>query len=192
MCDFQGVQARNDYREKTIEPGGNKVLFGDSQIAIMDMTNLFGAENVINRGVPGSTALGSRDRLTTVLSESPSRIAIEFGFNDIFAGRNFYQITSDVQFLADQAKASGCSVTICTPLPVTKNVSSVIPKDWIAFLSVLLFNMAVTKGYDFCNFFYALGGSDGYMSESLTCDSLHPNEAGTTVMRQVLAQYGGF
>ncbi len=163
-------------REPVIDGG---VLFlGDSITESAPFEYMFPGITVANHGVPGDTSAGALHRLALVTQNTPERVFIKIGTNDLNYGYDAEAIASNVFEIADRLhqEMQGVELYVISLTPREKQAMNAINKA-----NQLLQAGAVSSKYTFLNIAPYLKAADGAIDPQFSSDSLHLNTQGYKV-----------
>lgn len=127
-----------------------------------------------------------------VTKKSPKQVVILCGTNDIAQNDGVYvsneEIRDNIAWMASEAEESGIRVVLCSVLPSTDFywAPAIHPEDIIIQLNVLIKALAVEKGYAYVDYHSALVDAKKGLPSQYSSDGCHPNQAGYTVMENLI------
>lgn len=168
----------------------NKIIFlGNSITNFCDWRELFGNENIINRGINGDVINGVIDRSDVILNSSPKKIFLMIGTNDLAEGNTIEKIISNYERLL---------ILIKEKSPRTKlYVQSILPtlndqrrnNDDIIAINKSLIDITEKYGFTYVNLFDILKTEKNELDTIYSFDGLHLNGKGYLKMKKAIDQY---
>lgn len=185
------IQAQNDYWHQRVSlfeklpiVSSDIVFLGNSITDGGEFQELFGYENVKNRGIVGDVINGVRKRLSQITSGHPSKIFLLIGINDVSHGHTAEKIASMYEALvADIREQSPESqLYIQSILPINndfRRYKNLLGREKIVpEVNALLPGIAERNGAVYVDLWPAFAGADGKLSRAYTTDGLHLSGAG--------------
>ncbi|MFA7361617.1 MAG: GDSL-type esterase/lipase family protein [Candidatus Kapaibacterium sp.] len=168
----------------------NKIIFlGNSITNFCDWRELFGNENIINRGINGDVINGVIDRLDGILSSNPKKIFLMIGTNDLAERNTIVEILSNYERLLAliKEKSPRTRLYVQSILP-TFNDQRRNNDDIIAINKGLIDS---TEKYDFTyvNLFDLLKTERNELDTVYSFDGLHLNGKGYLIWKKAIEQY---
>ena len=176
------------------------VFIGDSITANWRNTEkgghpeFFTSNNFLAMGYSGKTTAGLMKLFkASVINEKPRQVVILAGINDVAQNDGEYvsneKIVENLAWMANEAAKNGIRVVLCSVTPSTafwwsKEISH--PEKTIVELNKLIKALAEEKGYGYADYHSALKDGSGGISSSYSNDAVHPNQAGYTVMENII------
>jgi lysophospholipase L1-like esterase len=141
---------------------------------------------VLNRGVNGQRSDQIRARFERdVIEQHPAVVVLIAGVNDVYQGRSAAQVTEQLQWMFDRARAAGIRVVAGTIVPYNtatpdQNARMRVINDWIRRQA------AAAAGIAFADTRAAVAapGKPDILSE--TADQLHPTARGYRAMAEAI------
>ena len=153
----------------------------------------FSENNFLCLGFSGKTSGYLKTLFNKGVTEKhPKATVILCGTNDIAQNDGVYvsneEICDNIAWMAAEAAGSGIKVVLCSVLPSTHFywASSIQPADAIIQLNVLIKALAEEKGYAYVDYYSALVDSNKGLPSQYSSDGCHPNQAGYTVMENLI------
>lgn len=165
--------------QKEVIPENALIWLGDSIIEQAWWGFLTKEKNMVNRGIGGDNTYGMLNRLPLYLDNSPRKIFIFAGINDISANYPVKDVYANFIKMVEliQEKAPECE--ICIQSPITPN-NDVLAYDYIknkqdkvAELNTLLEQMCKEKGLTWIDIRPVLHNEKGELKEEFTKDGIH-------------------
>ena len=154
----------------------------------------FTSNNFLAMGYSGKTTAGLMKLFkASVINEKPRQVVILAGINDVAQNDGEYvsneKIVENLAWMANEATKNGIRVVLCSVTPSTafwwsKEISH--PEKTIVELNKLIKALAEEKGYGYADYHSALKDGSGGISSSYSNDAVHPNQAGYTVMENII------
>ena len=155
--------------------------------------DFFSENNFLCLGFSGKTSGYLKTLFNKGVTEKhPGKAVILCGTNDIAQNDGVYvsneEICDNIAWMAAEAAGSGIKVVLCSVLPSTRYswASSIHPEDIIIELNVLIKALAEEKGYAYVDYYSALVDSNKGLPSEYSSDGCHPNQAGYTVMENLI------
>lgn len=153
----------------------------------------FKENNFLGLGFSGKTSSYLKTIFgAAVTKKSPKQVVILCGTNDIAQNDGVYvsneEIRDNIAWMASEAEASGIRVVLCSVLPSTYFfwAPAIHPEDIIIQLNVLIKALATEKGYAYVDYHSALVDAKKGLPSQYSSDGCHPNQAGYTVMENLI------
>lgn len=165
------------------------IFLGNSITDYCDWNELFGKQNIKNRGIGGDVINGVIDRLDEVTESKPSKIFLMIGINDLSRRRKVEQILSDYKKLIELIieKSPETNLFIQSILP-TDNRANLQNTD-IVLINSGLESLAQKYNLTFINLFDLLKTDFNVLNKSLSNDGLHLNGQGYLIWEKAIQQY---
>lgn len=161
------------------------VFIGDSIVQRCDFGELFGVENICNRGVGSDTTEGVLNRLDGIISMNPSKIFLMIGINDIAFGVGSEALGNNYGAILDRLSKElpDADVYVLSILPTRKAYAG-IPET-----NSSISKMAIEHGYQYANLYNLMVDENDALLADLTSDGVHLNGAGYAIMRDALSEF---
>lgn len=187
------AKAQDEYWHQRVSlfdklPVGNDdiVFLGNSITDGGEFSELFGMENVLNRGIRSDRIDGVRKRLDQVTSGHPSKIFLLIGINDVANSRNTAEsIAGKYELLVKEIREKSPQTTlyIQSVMPINndfKRYKSLTGReDIVKQVNSKLIDIAAANGAVFLDLWPALADpTTGKLRREFTNDGLHLTGAG--------------
>ena len=182
---------RKDLFTKLPMEEGKIVFLGNSITAQCEWSELFGRNDLLNRGIPGDMTIGILERLPAITKLKPSKIFLLIGVNDLISHQPDYILSNYKKILNRLQTASpSTKVYIQSILPVNNSVrkTSVFNKD-INTINEGLQLLAKDFQLEYIDLHSFFKNEDGNLKIQYTNDGIHLNGAAYLVWKNVLDEY---
>lgn len=168
----------------------NEIIFLGNSITDMCAWNeLFGMQNIKNRGISGDVINGVIDRLEEVVSSYPKKIFLMIGTNDLARKKSIDQILADYEKLITliMQKTPKTQLYLQSVLP-TKNQATRNNNDIIEINKGIV---AIAKKYSltYINLFDLFKTSENELNMNYSFDGLHLNGQGYLLWKEAVIEY---
>ncbi|MCI2108740.1 MAG: GDSL-type esterase/lipase family protein [Bacteroidales bacterium] len=196
-CSF-GLPAQNDRYDILPVHEGGTIFLGDSITDDCEWNELFGSQDILNRGIDGNTSESVLQRIKEISRHHPAKVFFAIGTND-YPARTPGQVLDNVRKCCDSLAADSpdTRIFIESVLPVGPKQMFFVDgqeakNEWIAELNRKYERFCAERGYVFIDTHTAFLGKDGKtMAKDLTSDNLHLNGNGYRVLADILRPYVG-
>ena len=191
LCLSPTVHAQNDYWHQRVSlfeklpiESSDIVFLGNSITDGGEFQELFGYDNVKNRGIVGDVINGVRKRLNQVTSGHPAKIFLLIGINDVSHGHTAEKIASMYEVLVKEIREQSpeTQLYIQSILPINndfRRYKNLLGREKIVpEVNALLPGIAERHGAVYVDLWPAFAGADGKLSKAYTTDGLHLSGAG--------------
>lgn len=191
VCFSSSAYGQNDYWHQRVSlfdrlpvESGDIVFLGNSITDGGEFQELFGREDVKNRGIVGDVINGVRKRLSQVTSGHPSKIFLLIGINDVSHAHSAEKIASMYETLVEEIReqSPGTELYIQSLLPINndfKRYKNLIGREKVVpRVNELLPGIAERNGAEFVDLWPAFADEEGKLSRAYTTDGLHLSGAG--------------
>jgi lysophospholipase L1-like esterase len=199
--DWPNLARYNEENKRVAPPAKSEqrvVFMGDSITDSWDdpqFGGFFPGKPYIDRGISGQTTPQMLIRFRPdVIALRPKVVVILAGTNDLAGNTGpmtLEDIEANLQSMAELATANGIRVVLASVLPVSdyemrdgKRLTQTVrrPPEKILALNTWLRAFAKTHGHVYLDYFSAMVDLQGFLTNELSDDGLHPNAAGYAVM----------
>lgn len=169
--------------QKEVIPENALIWIGDSIIEQAWWSFLSNEKDIVNRGIGGDNTYGMLNRLPLYLDNSPRKIFIFAGINDISANYPVAEVFDNFVKMVEliQQKAPECKIYIHSPITPNNEVLAYAyiknKQDKINELNALLEDMCREKGVVWVDIRPVLHGENGELKEEFTKDGIHLHPA---------------
>lgn len=199
----ESLHAQNDYwyqrvslfDKLPIRPG-DIVFLGNSITDGGEFQELFGREDVKNRGIVSDVISGVRKRLDQVTVGNPAAIFLLIGINDVSHGKSAGKIAADYEILVREIreKSPQTRLYVQSVLPINndfKRYKNLLGREEVVpALNSLLKQIAERNGAVYVDLWPAFAdASTGKLRRELTNDGLHLSGEGYKVWASELMPY---
>ncbi len=203
-CQSIRLHAQDEYWHQRVSlfdklPVGNDdiVFLGNSITDGGEFQELFGMENILNRGIRSDRISGVRKRLDQVTSGHPKKIFLLIGINDVADSRNTAEsIALKYEELVKEirTKSPETQLYIQSVMPINndfKRYKSLFGREKIIpALNQRLMKIASENGCEYIDLWPALSDPDtGKMQKKFTNDGLHLTGSGYRAWSDAIRQY---
>ena len=136
---------------------------------------------VFNNGVPGNTASDLLNRINTVIKEKPNLTIIMIGTNDVsISVQTFPTFQANLSKIIDSLKASGSSVMLLTPPPISPNCTYINQFHLLDSACSIIKSLSITKTCYYVDIHTDIAQliAQPAMPLLYLADGVHPNQAG--------------
>ncbi|MBQ8527968.1 MAG: hypothetical protein IJ429_05775 [Lachnospiraceae bacterium] len=160
------------------------VFVGDSITARFEWDEYFTDYTVANRGIDSDVTEGVYNRLDTITSQTPEKIFLMVGINDIRQDIPAETTLSYYEKILDELKTSlpDCEIYIQSVLPV--HTSTGIDNTVVQNLNLSLQQLAEQKGITYLDIYSAVVDADNNFT--YTVDGVHPTGEGYVIWTGIL------
>ena len=164
---------------------GSIIFLGDSITEFCNWSELFGKNNIINRGISGDTLDGLLYRVDEVIERKPKKIFLMIGINDLGKGKNVNQILEKYTILIKK---------IHTNLPETIiYIQSVLPAKRktlrntdIKKINIGLIKIANKYNKNYIDLYSSFLSKNNELNDAYSLDGLHLNGKGYQLWKQII------
>lgn len=184
-------EQRNSLFSQLKVSNDSTVMLGDSLIQYNEWSELFGNENLINRGISGDTTLGVLNRLDQIVKGQPNKIVLMVGINDIAIGVSSEETVDNYDKILSTIKENSpkTKVILNSVLPVNnEKFGDTISNETVESLNEQIKGLAEKYGHDFVNV-YPKFIKDGQLSSEYTVDGVHLTGEGYLLWKNELQNY---
>ncbi|MBP5483994.1 MAG: hypothetical protein J6X99_07045 [Bacteroidales bacterium] len=160
----------------------------------------FSSNGYVDKGISGQNTTQMRARFEKdVIALNPKVFVIMGGTNDIAQGVSEDDIYANIAWMADQARAAGMKVVVCSITPNNRNYGTIGWKSvYIESLNEKFQTLCTTEGYTYCDYWNALVARNaseaavetdidhGLKDAYKLYDDLHPGPDAYTVMEGIV------
>ncbi len=195
--DFsKAFQAGKDRRAdifRTMEPKTGSILFaGGSIMEDCEWKELFANEDILNRGIDGSTVQELVDRIPELLRHKPSKAFIEIGSSDL-ATLGADAVLEGTSKVADALLGAGAQVYVFSVLPPGAGGGmmggSPVSPETVKAYNRSLKSYCDRSGATFLDMYEAFEGSDGKINPKYGNSNTKLSVAGYSRLREFLEPY---
>lgn len=184
---------RKQVFERLPERAGSIVFLGDSQIEQCEWREFFSDSlEILNRGIVGDHVAGVSERLPDVFKNSPSKIILCVGVNDLLFAKTADEIELQYRLLVQKIRTGqpNCSLILCSVLPVNPSVQNLLISNLqVAELNLRIRKIASEFALPFVDVFAQLVDSQGNLARKFTEDGVHLNGDGYLVWQKILEPF---
>lgn len=169
----------------------NAVIFlGDSLTNRCEWSELFGNQNIKNRGVNGDNTYGILKRLNQITNLQPQKIFIMIGINDLIAKEKPDKIIYKYRLILRDINQSipGTQVFVQSILPVNNRLKLIADNNEIIALNNKIRILAEEFKYKYIDL-YSTFSTNNQLTELYTNDGIHLNGIGYLTWKQALIEY---
>jgi lysophospholipase L1-like esterase len=196
-CSF-GLPAQNDRYDILPVHEGCTIFIGDSITDDCEWNELFGSQDILNRGIDGNTSESVLQRIKEISRHHPAKVFFAIGTND-YPARTPSQVVDNVRKCCDVIAADSprTQIFIESVLPVGPKQMFFVDgheakNEWIVELNREYESFCKERGYEFVDTHSSFLGKDGKtIAKELTSDNLHLNGNGYRVMADILRPHVG-
>lgn len=155
------------------------VFVGDSITARFEWDEYFTDYTVANRGIDSDVTEGVLNRLDTIVSQTPEKLFLMIGINDIRQGISPETTLANYEKILDELMAAlpECRIYVQSILPV--NTSTGIDNTQVQCLNESLKDLAGRKGLTYLDIYSAVVDSENNFT--YTVDGVHPTGEGYAI-----------
>lgn len=196
------ASARSEYWEQKVSLfdelpiSFNDIVFlGNSITDGGEFAELFDNISIKNRGISGDVISGVKERLHQVTDNSPRKIFLLIGINDISHNISAEKLAQDYDLLVKEiiAKSPTTKLYIQSVMPINNDFGkykSLIGKEKVVTdLNSHLKKIAAANNVTFIDLFPILSDSDGKMKKAFTNDGLHLTGKGYKVWTDYIKHF---
>lgn len=187
------------FKERTnlfasVEVPENSIVFIGDSITQRGLWNeLFPDAKVINRGINSDTTEGVKNRLDEIISDSPKKVFLMVGVNDLYAGLTTDEIVTNYEEILNKFKSgsSETEVFVQSILPLNYEMyyaGDKIKNETIQVLNVQLKELSVKFGYNYIDL-YSIFEENGQLNRKLSYDGIHLNGDGYELWEEFIQRY---
>tara|TARA_R110002126_G_scaffold291479_3_gene453107 strand:- start:33044 stop:33745 length:702 start_codon:yes stop_codon:yes gene_type:complete len=167
---------------------GSIIFLGDSITEFCNWSELFGQNNIINRGISGDTLDGILSRIDEIIERKPKKLFLMIGINDLGKGKNTDEILEKYTLLIRK---------IHTNLPETIiYIQSVLPAKRktlgnidIKNINIGLLNITEKYHINYIDLHSSFLSKNNELSDNYSLDGLHLNGEGYLLWKKIIAEY---
>ena len=191
----RGLAATYAHRVKIFEmlrtSSGAIVFLGNSLTAQNEWAEMFGREDILNRGIPGDHADGITGRLEEVARHQPSKVFLMVGINDLcFHTPDEVVVKCRKSVDAILQKMPATKLYIQSILPVNNHVQKTpVKNDAIRFVNNKMREYALSKGLIFIDLYPFFLDENGVLDGDFTLDGVHINGAAYLKWKSAITDY---
>lgn len=166
------------------------VFLGDSLIERCVWTELLENPNIKNRGIGGDSLYGMLQRLDQVTTNSPKKIFLMIGINDVLSNQKLEEIVRKYRLVLAKIKQSTpkTEVYIQSVLPGNSRFSKPVDNNLVFRLNEELKILAEEFNYQYIDL-YSFFTIDNELAYQYTNDGLHLNGEGYAVWKEIIKNY---
>ena len=155
------------------------VFVGDSITARFEWDEYFTDYTVANRGIDSDVTEGVLHRLDTIVSQTPEKIFLMIGINDIRQGIAPEATLANYEKIIDELMTAlpDCEIYVQSVLPV--HISTGIDNADVQNLNLSLEELAKSKGLTYLDIYSAV--ADSQNNFTYTVDGVHPTGEGYAI-----------
>lgn len=133
-----------------------------------------------NQGIPGDMTFGVLDRLDAAIKNSPSKVFILIGINDLSHKIPDHVIIGNYTRIIDyiQAKSPSTQILFQTILPTNASLTHLHPANDIVALNAALKKLAAKENIEAIDLYTHFVDSSGNLKEKFTWDGVHLTQKG--------------
>lgn len=152
------------------------VFVGDSITARFEWDEYFTEYTVANRGIDSDVTEGVLNRLDTIISQTPEKIFLMIGINDIRQGIAPEATLTNYEKILDELMTTlpDCQIYVQSILPV--HTSTGIDNTDVQSLNLSLEELAKSKGLTYLDIYSSVADSENNFT--YTVDGVHPTGEG--------------
>ncbi len=162
------------------------VFVGDSITARFEWDEYFTQYTVANRGIDSDVTEGVYNRLDTIVSQTPEKIFLMIGINDIRQGISPETTLSYYENILDELMTTlpDCEIYVQSVLPV--NTSTGIDNTKVQSLNLSLKSLSERKGLPYLDIYSAV--VDAENNFTYTVDGVHPTGEGYAIWTGIVEE----
>lgn len=162
------------------------VFVGDSITARFEWDEYFTQYTVANRGIDSDVTEGVYNRLDTIVSQTPEKIFLMIGINDIRQGISPETTLSYYENILDELMTTlpDCEIYVQSVLPV--NTSTGIDNAKVQSLNLSLKSLSERKGLPYLDIYSAV--VDAENNFTYTVDGVHPTGEGYAIWTGIVEE----
>lgn len=164
---------------------GSIIFLGDSITEFCNWNELFGQNNIINRGISGDTLDGLLYRIDEVIKKKPKKLFIMIGINDLGKGKSVNQILEKYTILMDKTHSNlpETKIYIQSVLPAKrKNLSNTDIKK----INIGLIKIANKYNKNYIDLYSSFLSKNNELNDAYSLDGLHLNGKGYQLWKQII------
>ncbi|MHB0754386.1 GDSL-type esterase/lipase family protein [Polaribacter sp. M15] len=164
---------------------GSIIFLGDSITEFCNWNELFGQNNIINRGISGDTLDGLLYRIDEVIKKKPKKLFIMIGINDLGKGKSVNQILEKYTILMDKTHSNlpETKIYIQSVLPTKrKNLSNTDIKK----INIGLIKIANKYNKNYIDLYSSFLSKNNELNDAYSLDGLHLNGKGYQLWKQII------
>lgn len=165
--------------------GNNDIVFlGNSITDGGEFNELFGMNNIKNRGIRSDVIPGVERRLSQVTAGKPKKIFLLIGINDVSHGLTVNTLANRYESLVKKIRSEspGTKLYVQSVMPINNNITkykSLIGKEkTIKQFNERIKQIAAQQGATYVDLWPALADKQGNLKRAYTNDGLHLTGAG--------------
>jgi lysophospholipase L1-like esterase len=197
QCDLAGVDRYRDANEALLhDPDARRriVLMGDSITEFWTAAGTLSGVGwrAVNRGIAGQNATQMLVRFQAdVVALGPAAVVLLCGTNDLrcyvgapasIAQSALDRISHAVASMADICTAHSILLAVATLPPVGRQVHVHRDANALRAVNRWIASFAVNRGLPLIDYYAALANAEGLLTEDVSDDGVHPDNAGYTRM----------
>ncbi len=162
------------------------VFVGDSITARFEWDEYFTQFTVANRGIDSDVTEGVYNRLDTIVSQTPEKIFLMIGINDIRQGIPAETTLSYYEKILDELMTAlpDCQIYVQSVLPV--HTSTGIDNTAVQSLNLSIQTLAESKGLTYLDIYSAVADEENNFT--YTVDGVHPTGEGYAIWTEIVKQ----
>ena len=162
------------------------VFVGDSITARFEWDEYFTDYTVANRGIDSDVTEGILHRLDTIVSQTPEKIFLMVGINDIRQGISPEATLTNYEKILDELMTAlpDCQIYLQSVLPV--HTSTGIDNRDVQSLNASLKALAESKGLSYLDIYSAVVDSENNFT--YTVDGVHPTGEGYSIWTGIVEE----
>lgn len=171
------------------------VFLGNSITDGGEFSELFGMENVLNRGIVSDIIPGVMKRLDQVTDGHPKKIFLLIGINDVSHGHSVSKLASRYAELVDSIRSKSPETTLYLQslMPINndfRRYKNLIGKEkTVKGFNNEIKKIAQSRGLTYIDLWPAMAGHDGKLRREFTNDGLHLKGAGYRAWTDAIRKY---
>jgi|GEM_PF-1309131 len=190
------LHSQNRYDVLPVHHGGT-VIAGDSITDDCEWNELFGDQNILNRGIDGNTTQTLLERVGELVRHHPEKLFLAIGSNDdLFAIpqeqsiENMKKIFDAFEEGSPETRIFVESILPCGPEPMFAAIDSKVKNEAIRSLNKAFKALCEERGHVFIDTYSHFLGEDGEnIAPEVTSDNLHLSGRGYQLWRTILMPY---
>jgi len=167
---------------------GSIIFLGDSITEFCNWGELFGQNNIINRGISGDTLDGILSRIDEIIERKPKKLFLMIGINDLGKGKNTDQILEKYTLLIHKIHTNlpETIIYIQSVLPAKRKTLSNID---IKNINIGLLNITEKYHINYIDLHSSFLSKTNELSDNYSLDGLHLNGEGYLLWKKIIAEY---
>lgn len=167
---------------------GSIIFLGDSITEFCNWNELFGQNNIINRGISGDTLDGILFRIDEIIEKKPKKIFLMIGINDLSKGKGVDQILIEYDFLIKKlnTELDDTIIYIQSILPAKRNTLS---NTEIKRVNIGLKNITKKYNVNYIDLNSSFLSKNDELSDNYSLDGLHLNGEGYLLWKKIINNY---